>query len=107
MYATLPLGIPSSQFEKALIFLRSLALQVTRETATGQDVSAEYTDLQSRLTNLEATAARVRDFLKDAKTIEDSLRISQQLSELESQIEQIKGQMSFYEGRAAFSTVTV
>jgi hypothetical protein len=29
------------------------------------------------------------------------------LSELESQIEQVKGQMRYYEGRSAFSTVTV
>jgi len=64
-------------------------------------------DLQSRLTNLEATAARVREFLKDAKTIEDSLRINQQLAELEDQINQVKGQMNYFEGRTAYSTVTV
>ncbi len=106
-YASLRLGLPSAGFEKALNYLRGIGLQVLRENASGQDVSAEYVDLQSRLTNLEATAARVRDFLKDAKTVEESLRINQQLSDLEAQIEQVKGQMRYYEGRAAFSTVTV
>ncbi|MBL8046640.1 MAG: DUF4349 domain-containing protein, partial [Anaerolineales bacterium] len=33
--------------------------------------------------------------------------ISGQLSELEQQIEQVKGQMRYYEGRSAFSTMTV
>ncbi len=106
-FASLRLGIPSAEFERVLNTLRLLALQVRREDASGQDVSAEYVDLQSRLTNLEATTARVREFLQDAKTVEESLRISQQLAELEGQIEQVKGQMRFYEGRAAFSTVTV
>jgi hypothetical protein len=106
-YASLKLGIPSLQFERALNILRDMAIRVVREKATGQDVSAAYVDLQSKETNLEATAARVRDFLKDAKTIEDSLRINQQLSDLEAQIEQVKGQMRFYEGRSAYSTVTV
>lgn len=106
-FASLKLGIPSANFEQVLTYLRSLALQVVRENATGQDVSAAYTDLQSQLVNLEATAARVREFLADAKTVEESLRISGQLSELEAQIETIKGQMRFYEGRAAFSTVMV
>ncbi len=106
-YATLRLGIPSAQFEKALNYLRGLGLQVVRENASGQDVSAEYVDLQSKLANLEATAARVREFLSDAKTVEESLRINQQLAELEAQIEQVKGQMNYYQGRAAFSTVTV
>lgn len=107
MYASLRLGVPSAGFEDVLNRLRRVGLQVLREAAVGQDVSDQYTDLQSRLTNLEATAARVREFLADAKTIEESLRINQQLSELDGQIEQIKGQMRYYEGRAAYSTVTV
>jgi hypothetical protein len=107
MYASLRLGIPSARFEESLNALRRIGIQVLSENAVGQDVSDQYVDLQSRLTNLEATAARVREFLKDAKTIEDSLRINQQLSDLEAQIEQVKGQMRYFEGRSAFSTVTV
>jgi hypothetical protein len=106
-HGSLRIAVPSAQFETALNQLRNLGVKVVRETASGQDVSAEYVDLRSRLTNLEATAARVREFLKDAKTVEESLRVNQQLSELEAQIEQVKGQMEYYEGRAAFSTISV
>jgi predicted lipid-binding transport protein (Tim44 family) len=105
-YAAIRLAVPSQSFETALTNLRHLGVKVVRETGSGQDVSAEYTDLQSRLTNLEATAARVREFLNAAQTVEESLRVNQQLSELEAQIEQIKGQMKYYEGRSAFSTIT-
>ena len=105
--AEFKLGIPSNNFEKAMNDIRRMGLKVMDENASGQDVSAEYVDLQSRLTNLEATTARVREFLADAKTVEESLKINGQLSELEAQIEQVKGQMRFYEGRAAFSTITV
>ena len=107
LHATLQLAVPAGQFEAALYQLRGLSIKVLRETTTGQDVSAEYTDLQSRLDNLEATAARVRTFLDASKTVEDSLRVNSQLSDLEGQIEQIKGQMRYDEGRSAFSTVTV
>jgi hypothetical protein len=106
-YAAIRLAIPSQAFEAALTNLRHLGVKVVKETGSGQDVSAEYTDLQSRLTNLEATAARVREFLNAAQTVEESLKVNQQLSELEVQIEQIKGQMKYYEGRSAFSTITV
>jgi hypothetical protein len=105
-YATIRLAVPSEAFETALTNLRHIGVKVIKETGSGQDVSAEYTDLQSRLTNLEATAARVREFLKAAQTVEESLKVNQQLSDLEAQIEQIKGQMKYYEGRAAFSTIT-
>lgn len=106
-HASVQMAVPAAQFEAALTQLRSFGIKVLRENTTGQDVSAEYTDLQSRLNNLEATAARVRAFLDDSKTVEDSLAVNNQLSELEGQIEQIKGQMKYYEGRAAFSTITV
>lgn len=107
MYATIRMAVPSQDFETALTNLRHFGVKVVKETSSGQDVSAEYTDLQSRLTNLEATAARVREFLNEAKTVEESLKVNQQLSDLEVQIEQIKGQMNYYEGRTAFSTITV
>ncbi|MEW5871585.1 MAG: DUF4349 domain-containing protein [Chloroflexota bacterium] len=105
--AELKLGVPSTAFESTLNYLRRIGTQVLNETTSGQDVSAEYTDLKSRLTNLEATAARVRQFLDEAKTVEEALKINQTLSDLEAQIEQTKGQMRFYEGRAAYSTITV
>jgi hypothetical protein len=106
-HASLQMAVPAAQFEMALNQLRGLSIKVLKESTTGQDVSAEYTDLQSRLNNLEATAARVRTFLDASKTVDDSLHVNSQLSDLEGQIEQIKGQMKYYEGRAAFSTVTV
>ena len=64
-------------------------------------------DLQSQLQNLEATRARIQEFLKDAKTVEEALRINQELSNIESQIEQIKGRMNYLADRSAFSTITV
>ncbi len=106
-YATVRLAVPSDTFETALNNLRILGSDVLRETASGQDVSAEYLDLETRLTNLEATSARVRTFLEAAQTVEEALLVSAELSELEGQIEEIKGQMRYYEGRTAFSTITV
>lgn len=106
-HAELRMGVPSMTFEDTLNRLRRIGVQVLNEQASGQDVSAEYNDLQSRLINLEATAARVREFLEQARTVEESLKINATLSDLEGQIEQVKGQMKFYEDRAAYSTITV
>lgn len=106
-FASLYLAVPSARFESALNQFRQLAIKVEHETTSGQDVSAEYTDLRSQLTNLEATAARVRAFLDEAKTVEESLDINAELSRLEGDIERIQGQMRYYEGRSAYSTITL
>jgi hypothetical protein len=106
-YAQMTMGIPSDQFEAAQRRLRGLALEVQNDTAAGQDVSQEYVDLQSRLTNLEATAARIREFLKDAKKVEEALQVNQQLSDIEGQIEEVKGRMQYLKDRSAFSTIAL
>ena len=106
-YAALTMGIPSDQFEVAQRRLRGLALEVQNDTASGQDVSQEYVDLQSRLTNLEATAARIREFLDKATKVADALEINRQLSDVEGQIEEVKGRMQFLKDRSAFSTIAL
>ncbi len=106
-YATLTIGVPVDQFDNALLRLRGLALRVLDENASGQDVTDQYVDLQSQVANLEATRDRIKAFLDQAKSVDEALRINQQLSDVEAQIEQLKGQMNYLSNRAAFSTITI
>lgn len=106
-YAAVTIGVPVDEFENVLSRLRGLAARVVDETAAGDDVTEQYVDLQSQLVNLEATRARIQEFLKDAKTIDEALRINQELANIESQIEQIKGRMNYLNDRSSYSTITV
>ncbi len=106
-YASLTLGVPVDQFEVAQRRLRGLAAQVLNDTASGQDVSSEYVDVQSRVANLEATAARIREFLKQAKDVNEALAVNAKLAEVEAEIEQAKGRMQYLKDRSAFSTVSI
>lgn len=106
-YATITIGIPVNQFERTLTRLRGLAVKVLDETASGEDVSNQFVDLQSQVTNLEATRERIKSFLADAKTVDEALRINTELANVEAQIEQIKGQMNYLQDRSAFSTITI
>ncbi|MBN2115310.1 MAG: DUF4349 domain-containing protein [Anaerolineales bacterium] len=106
-YATITIGVPVDQFERVLVRLRGLAVKVVDETAAGDDVTDQYVDLRSQLTNLEATRARIQEFLTDAKTVDEALRINQELANIESQIEQIKGRMNYLNDRSAYSTITI
>lgn len=106
-YAAVTIGVPMDAFERTLVRLRDLAVRVMDEVASGDDVTEQYVDLQSQLTNLEATRARIQEFLQDAKTVDEALRINQELANIEAQIEQIKGRMNYLNDRAAFSTITI
>jgi hypothetical protein len=106
-FATISIGVPVTEFETAMRRLRGLAVRVLDENASGQDVTSEYVDLQSQLGNLEVTRDRIRSFLDNAKTVEESLTINQELTNIEGQIDQVKGRMNFLSNRSAFSTITV
>lgn len=99
--------IPASDFSRIVSQIKEMALEVTSESSSGQDVTDEYVDLSSRLGNLEATAARVRNFLDETRNVEEALAVNVELSRLEGDIEVIKGRMQFLEQSAAFSTLTV
>lgn len=99
--------VPSDGYNSALEAIKGLALEVTNESSSGQDVTDEYVDLSSRLANLEATAARVRNFLDESKNVEEALAVNQELSRLEGEIEVIKGRMQYLSQSASFSTISV
>jgi hypothetical protein len=106
-YASITVGVPVDRFETAMRRFRDIAVQVVDERASGQDVTDEYVDLQSRLRNLEATRDRIRGFLDQAESVEESLRINEELKAVEAEIEQVQGRMNYLYDRAAYSTVTL
>ncbi|HEX6386594.1 MAG TPA: DUF4349 domain-containing protein [Anaerolineae bacterium] len=99
--------VPATGFNSTIEALKGLAVEVTSESTSGQDVTEEYVDLSARLENLEATADRVRSFLDEARDVEDALAVNQELSRLEGEIEVIKGRLQYLSQSAAFSTITV
>jgi len=107
LQATLTLRIPAEKLDLALERFRALATEVRSERITGQDVTQEYTDLQSYLRNREAVQARLLEYLEKAETTEDALAVDQQLRQIEAEIEQTKGRIQYLEQSAALSQVTI
>ena len=99
--------IPAEDFDAILTQIKDSAIEVTRESITGQDVTEEYVDLSARLGNLEATADRVRSFLDETENVEEALQVNVELSRLEGDIEAIKGRLQYLSQSAAFSTITI
>ncbi len=105
--ATLSFAVPSDRFEETLRRVRALAIKVDDESASGEDVTDQYVDLESQLRNLQATANRIRDFLGKAQNVDEALKVNAQLADVEKQIETVKGRLNYIGGRSAFSTITV
>lgn len=103
-FATVKLGVPVDRFEEALRTLRTYG-SVTDESASGQDVTDEYVDLNSRLANLLATQERLRSFLEEADEVAEILAINEELKQIEEELEIVQGRMTYLADRAAVSTI--
>jgi len=99
--------IPAAKLDDALKEIKGDAVDVQSESRSGQDVTKEYTDLQSQLKNLESTEQQLTLIMQKAEKTEDVLTVFNQLTEIRGQIEVIKGQMQYYEQSAALSAVSV
>jgi hypothetical protein len=99
--------VPADELDPFLDEIHALANEVTNESISGQDVTEEYVDLQAQLSNLEATADRVRGFLDEARDVEEALAVNVELSRLEGEIERITGRMQYLERSARFSSVSI
>ncbi len=107
--ATLTVQVPSERFDQFLNQVRAspLVVKVEREQLQSQDVTEEYLDLDARLRNLQATEQRYLALLDRASTIEEILRVEQELSRVRYEIEQVTGRKQYLERHIAYAQATI
>ncbi len=72
-----------------------------------QDVTNQYVDSQSRLSNLRVEQQRLLDLLARSTDLTQTLAIDQRLTDVEGQIEQIEGQLNQLGAQTTFYNVTI
>lgn len=105
--ARITVRVPADQLNQALEQIKSGAGEVLSENISGEDVTQNYTDLKSRLRNLEQAEEQLRSIMEDATRTEDVLQVYNELTRVREQIEVIKGQIQYYEQAAALSAIAV
>ena len=103
----LTLRVPAEAFSSTMDALRALAMEVTQDSISSQDVTQEYVDLESRLKALEVKEARLKELMEEAEDTEAVLAVYAELSATQIQIEETKGRMRYLERQSAMATITV
>ncbi|HEX6923435.1 MAG TPA: DUF4349 domain-containing protein [Bacillales bacterium] len=99
--------IPQPKFQLFLDKVEGIAGTVKERNISGRDVTKQYVDLQSRLKAKMAVKQRLNKFLKQAKDSDALLDISNQLANVQEEIEHIKGEMKYLENHSALATVSI
>lgn len=106
-YGAISVRVPAESYDSAAKSVSDMAVEVTSQSTSSQDVTEEYVDLTAQLNNLQATEQQLLTIMAKAEKIEDILAVQAQLTGIQSQIEQIKGRMQYLEKTSATSLLNV
>ena len=106
LYATIVVKVPSDETSAALKDLKKLG-KIENEQESEEEVTEQYVDLNARLKNLQRTEERYLDFFDAAKTVEDMLKIEEQLTRVRGEIESLQAQIDHLEKSAKLGTITI
>ncbi len=84
---SLTVRVPAAKFEEARAKIRRLGLRVESERIEAQDVTRQYVDDETNLRNLRAEEVQYLAILREAKTVKDTLDVSERLNDVRGQIE--------------------
>ena len=91
--------------------MKGMADRVERESAKTEDVTEKFVDLSARMKTLEATETELRGLLSESRQrqqkTEDIMAVYKQLTEIRSNIEQIRGQLNVIDNLAALGTINL
>lgn len=99
------LRIPAAFLHDFIDTLQTEAITIHHQNISGEDVTEVYVDLETRLTSKEKVEERLISLMEEADSTEDLLNISNALADVQLEIEQLKGQIHYYENRAELATV--
>ena len=105
------LRVPEGRLAEALARIKKLANRVDRESTTAEDVTDKFVDLSARLKTLEKTESELQALLGESRQrqqkTEDIMAIYRELTQIRSNIEQLRGQLNVVENLTSLATIHV
>lgn len=104
---SLTIRVPAYRFEQARAEIRKLGLHVESERVDARDVTRQYVDQEANLRNLRAEEAQYLAILKQARTVKDTLDVSEKLSGVRGQIDQQQAEFNALSKQIETAAITV
>ena len=104
--AQFTLRVPVSAFNTVIGALETLG-NVTSRSSNAENITAQFTDNESRLATYRTEETRLLAMLEKADTVADMITIETRLSEVRYQIESITSQLKNWQNQVDYSTVNI
>lgn len=98
--------VPGDNFFEMIVQVKEIG-NVVYEQVTSEDITEAYYDAKIRLENAEKFQKRYLDLLAKAKTVEESVKVEQELHRITNEIDTLKGKMNLYQNMVQYSKINV
>lgn len=105
--ATLTLRVPAINFQATLDALKALPHTALTVQSSSQDITDNYHDLQAQLQAYQATRAQLTALMRQARTVRDALTVLNQLTQVNTNIDSVQGQIMASANSVMLATITV
>lgn len=104
--ARMTLRVPAERFAELDRRLTQLGTVLERRLGS-EDLTASYVDVESRVRTLRAQEARLLELVRQARTVDEVLRVEQELWRVRGDIESLQGQLRAWDRMVQLSTASV
>jgi hypothetical protein len=104
--ADITIRIPQNNFRSVIDDIMNYG-RVIDERTTSEDVTEQYIDLKARMKNLEILEDSLADLLNRTATVEEILKVEQELARIRGEIDSLQGQLNYLERNVTLSMITV
>ena len=98
--------VPQNEFTAVIAKFEELGTVKQKEMGS-EDVSAAIVDMEARIANLRRQELRLGELLSQAKTLDEILRVENELNRIRYQIESYEGQLKYLQNRVALATIAL
>lgn len=106
--STIVLRVPADRFDQAMTDLTGPGIgSVRSQQVSGEDVGQQFVDLSARARNLRAQSRALIRLMNQAVTVSDTIKIQNELFDIQGQIEELEGRLRYLHDQADMSTITM
>ena len=106
--STIVLRVPADRFDQAMSDLSGPGIgSVRSQQVSGEDVGQQFVDLSARARNLRAQSRALIRLMNQAVTVSDTIKIQNELFDIQGQIEELEGRLRYLHDQADMSTITM
>ncbi len=105
-YGSITARIPADKLDSFIALVEDSG-NVTNRSESTQDVTLQYSDLESRKKTLAMEQERIWALLEKADTLEAVIALEEHLSQIRYELESMESRLKLYDNQVAYSTIQI